>query len=195
MQLTGAARDRLILFVINGTKRLPTDFIYIKITILQISQIYWIQPYIFKLRPSNKMWQHVFRSVVGSYIFIFSWVSTWFIFCFLLHVVIIHLLQRWEGVGIYYPLIPDWIESTQEQILFPPQIQNGDTEPNSKYRLKEYFNIAYSKHPNFIYILWLQLHTESLVLDSFLEPIPNITSFLNLNHVLNTLISPGSISI
>ena len=45
-------------------------------------------------------------------------------------------------VGIYCPFISDWIESTQAQILFPRQMQNGDTETNSKYCLKEYFNIA-----------------------------------------------------
>ena len=44
-------------------------------------------------------------------------------------------------VGIYCQLIPDLIESTQAQILFSRQIHNGDTEPNSKYYLEEYFNI------------------------------------------------------
>ena len=45
-------------------------------------------------------------------------------------------------VGIYCPLIPDWIELTQAQILFYRQMQDGDTEPNSKYCLEEYFNKA-----------------------------------------------------
>ena len=44
-------------------------------------------------------------------------------------------------VGIYYQLITDWIESTQAQI-FSRQIQNGDTEPNSKYSLKKYLQIV-----------------------------------------------------
>ena len=56
--------------------------------------------------------------------------------------VIIHLLQKGEGLGIYCPLIHDWIELNQAQMLFYRQMQNGDTEPNSKYWLKEYFNIA-----------------------------------------------------
>ena len=44
-------------------------------------------------------------------------------------------------VGIYYQLIPDLIELTQAQIL-SRQIQNRDTEPNSKYSLKKYFQIV-----------------------------------------------------
>ena len=44
-------------------------------------------------------------------------------------------------VGIYCQLIPDWIESTRAQI-FSRQTQSGDTEPNSKYSLKKYFQIA-----------------------------------------------------
>ena len=47
-----------------------------------------------------------------------------------------------EGlVGIYCQLIPDCIESTRAQI-FSRQIQSGDTEPNSKYSLKKYFQIV-----------------------------------------------------
>ena len=34
------------------------------------------------------------------------------------------------------------------------------------------------------------MHPESLVLELFLEPIPNIPNFLNPNHMLNTIISP-----
>ena len=44
-------------------------------------------------------------------------------------------------VGIYCQLIPDWIKSTRAQI-FPRPIQNGNTEPNSKYSLKKYFQIV-----------------------------------------------------
>ena len=69
-------------------------------------------------------------------------------------------------------------------------MQNRDTEPNLKYYLEDYFNIVYINQPYFISILWLQLHPESLVLESFLETIPNLPNFLNSNHVLNTLISP-----
>ena len=46
-----------------------------------------------------------------------------------------------EYVGIYCQLILDWIELTRAQI-FSRQIQNGDTEPNSKYSLKKYFQIV-----------------------------------------------------
>ena len=95
----------------------------------------------FKLSISKKMWQHVFRSAVRSYIFIFLGYIPGLYF-FSLYVVIIHLLRRGEGAEIYCPLILDWIESTQAQILFFRQIQNGDTEPNLKYCLKEYFNTA-----------------------------------------------------
>ena len=102
----------------------------------------------FELSISNEMWQYVFRSVVRSYIFTFYWVRTWFIFCFFSYVAIIHSLRRGGGVGIYCPLILDWIESIQAQILFYLQIQNGDTEPNSKCYLKEYFDIAYSNTLN-----------------------------------------------
>ena len=45
-------------------------------------------------------------------------------------------------VGIYRPLIPDWIKSTWAQILSSRQIQNGDTEPSPRYYLEEYFNIV-----------------------------------------------------
>ena len=93
-------------------------------------------------------------------------------------------------VGIYRQSIPNWIESTQAQILFTLPIQSRDTEPNSKYYLEEYLNIAQSKHPHFIYIILLQLNTESLALESFLDPSLNILKSLNPNHVLNTLISP-----
>ena len=45
------------------------------------------------------------------------------------------------SVGIYCQLIPDWIESARVQIFYR-QFQNGDTEPNSKYSLKNYFQIV-----------------------------------------------------
>ena len=66
----------------------------------------------------------------------------------------------------------------------------GDTEPNSKYYLDNYFNISYSNQPHSIYILWLQPYPDSWVIYSFLEPIINIPNFLNPNNVLNTLIPP-----
>ena len=51
-------------------------------------------------------------------------------------------------------------------------MQSGDTEPNSKYYLDKYFNIAWSNHPQFIYVILLQPHPEYLVLYYFLDPIP-----------------------
>ena len=53
-------------------------------------------------------------------------------------------------VGIYCQLTTDLIELTRAQILFPRPMQIRDTEPNSKYYLEEYLNIAYSKNPHFI---------------------------------------------
>ena len=44
-------------------------------------------------------------------------------------------------VEIYCQLIPDWIKSTRAKIFSRP-IQNGDTEPNSRYSLKKYFQIV-----------------------------------------------------
>ena len=73
---------------------------------------------------SNDMWPHVFRSEVGLYIFIF-WLHTCFILCFLLYVVIFHLIRRRGFVGIYRKLIPDWIESTRARILFTAQYRTG----------------------------------------------------------------------
>ena len=70
------------------------------------------------------MWQNAFRSDPESnHIFLYFTfkLRTWFIFCFLSYVVIIHLLWRGEGVGIYCKFIPDWIESTLAWISFPTQ--------------------------------------------------------------------------
>ena len=48
-----------------------------------------------------------------------------------------------QDVVIHCQVITDWIESTQAQIFSHP-IQNRNTEPNSKYSLKKYFQIVYS---------------------------------------------------
>ena len=45
-------------------------------------------------------------------------------------------------VGIYCQLTTDLIELTRAQILFPRPMQSWDTEPDSKYYLDEYLNIA-----------------------------------------------------
>ena len=110
----------------------------------------------------------------------FSKLRTCFIFCFFLFVVIIHLLQKGEGVGIYCNLIPDWIKSTQARLnRIDPSMNNiscptqrGIQEPNSKYYLENYFNISYNNHPHFIYTIWLQPQPEYLALKSFLDAIP-----------------------
>ena len=70
-------------------------------------------------------------------------------------------------------------------------MQSRDIEPNSKYCLEEYFSIAYSKQPPFIDILLLKLNPYPLVLELFLDPSLNLPNFLDPNHVLNTLVSPG----
>ena len=70
------------------------------------------------------------------------WVRTWFIFSFFLYVVIIHLLWRREDVwNILF--IDSWLNRIYPKTnIISCQIQNGYTEPNSKYCLKGYFNIA-----------------------------------------------------
>ena len=187
MQLTRPAHDQWCRLVIDGTKISSTGFINFSnhdtSNIPDLSNTN-VNP---SLTSQTKMWLHVFRSGVRSYIFIFSGYvpDLYFVFSY---VVIIYLLRRGGVVGIYCQLIPDWIESTWAQILLSCQMYNRDIEPNSRYYLGEYFNIKYSKYPHFIYILWLQLHPKYLVLELFLEPIPNLSNFLNPNHMLNTLI-------
>ena len=91
---------------------------------------------------------------VVSYIFTFFTfqLCTWFIFCFFSCVVIIHLIQRREGVGIYCKLIPGWIKQIWAQlnwidliinIIYRP-IQSWIQEPNSKYYLENYFITEYT---------------------------------------------------
>ena len=86
-------------------------------------------------------------------------------------------------VGIYCKWIPDWIESTRARLnwydlninsIFRP-IQSGIQEPNSKYYLEEYFNIAKSNHPHFILNILLQPYTESLVIEYLPDPSPQST--------------------
>ena len=100
---------------------------------------------------SNKMGQNVSDSGVGSYIFnFFSRLCTWLIYIFFLYVLIILLLRREEGVGIYCKLILDWTESTRAQLnkIYPSTnniscpIESGIQEPNSKYYLEKNFNIS-----------------------------------------------------
>ena len=94
-------------------------------------------------------------------------------------------------VGIYWKLITNLIESNRAQILFYRPMQSKDKQKKSKYYLDNYFNIEWIKHPYFIYIIWLKMNPESLSLESLLDPRSNLPNFLNPNHVLNTLISPG----
>ena len=70
VKLTRAARDWWISLAIDGTKTLSTVFIYFQITIPQISKSLESNCK-FDLSISNKMWKHVFRFAVGSYIFTF----------------------------------------------------------------------------------------------------------------------------
>ena len=64
----------------------------------------------------------------------------------------------------------NWNDPSTNIIQLP--MQSGIKEPNSKYYLDNYFNIAWSNLPHFIYIIWLQPNPESLVIESFLYPIP-----------------------
>ena len=115
---------------IDGTKTLSTGFIYFSnhdtSNIPNISN-----PNVNLSLAYQTKCDNMFSYPESDHIFHISRVRTWFIFCVFSYVAIIHLLRRGEGVGIYCQLIPDWIESTQAQ-MFSRQIQNGDTEPNSK---------------------------------------------------------------
>ena len=80
---------------------------------------FWKSEQKYEVSISNKMWQNDFRSNPESnniFLHFTFQLRTWFIFCFFLYVVIIHLIWRGECVGIYCKLIPDWIESTQAWI-------------------------------------------------------------------------------
>ena len=81
-----------------------------------------------ELSISNKMWQNAFRSYPESnHIFLCCTfqLRTYFIFCFFSYVVIIHLLQRGGGVGIYCKLIPNWIKSTRTWMSFTAQYRTN----------------------------------------------------------------------
>ena len=74
---------------------------------------------------------------VRSYIFtFFSQLRTWFVFCFLSYVVIIHLLRRGGGVGIYCKFIPNWIESNRAWLNWINLSMNIITRP-IQIRIKE----------------------------------------------------------
>ena len=60
------------------------------------------------------------------------------------------------------------INRNEQEYYFLPSI-----EPDLKYYLENYFEKSIDlsgKKPHFIYIIWLQLCTESLVIESFLDP-------------------------
>ena len=71
-----------------------------------------------ELSISNKMGQHVFRyrSMIIYSLHFFCQLHNWFILCFLLYVVNIHLLWRGGDVGRYCKLIPNWIKAAGEQL-------------------------------------------------------------------------------
>ena len=74
--------------------------------------------------------------------------------------------------GIYYKLIPDWIESARARILFPAQyrtrIQNQIQ--NNTWRIISKYHRVISKQASLYLYYWLQLHPRSLSLESFLYP-------------------------
>ena len=96
------ARDRWNENVIDGFSQF-FESIYLKyLEPLQYERKY-------EISISNKIWQHVFRSgsrMIYFHIFVFSVTYLVYIF-FFLYVVIIHLLRREGGAGIYCRLIPD----------------------------------------------------------------------------------------
>ena len=71
------------------------------------------------------MCDHMFSDPKSDHIFSYLCLHTWFIFCFFLYLVIVHLIRRRGGVGIYCKLTPDWTISTREKILFPSQYIMG----------------------------------------------------------------------
>ena len=68
----------------------------------------------------------MFPDPESNHIFsIFFQLRTCFIFCFFSYVVIIHLLQIGEGVGIYCKLIHDWFKLPRVRLLFFAQCRAG----------------------------------------------------------------------
>ena len=56
---------------------------------------------------SQTIFHHIFLDPELDHIFSYFWLCTWLIFLLFAYVVIVHLLQRREGVGIYCKFIPD----------------------------------------------------------------------------------------
>ena len=70
---------------------------------------------------SQTICDYMFSDTKSDHYFHIFGLRTWLIFYFFMYVAIFHLLWRYEGVGIYCKLIPDWIESTPERIWSPAQ--------------------------------------------------------------------------
>ena len=84
---------------------------------------------------------HMFSDPKSDHTFHTFWLRTWIIFFFLSYVAIVHLLRRWEGVGIYRKLILGWIKSTPARTLFPARCR-----PYWKYYFEIFLKIVYSNH-------------------------------------------------
>ena len=70
---------------------------------------------------SQTIWDHLFSDPKSDHTFHIFWLCTWLIYIFFLYVAILHLLQIWEGVGIYCKLIIDRFKSTPSRRLFTIQ--------------------------------------------------------------------------
>ena len=115
---------------------------YFQITIPQIFQSIESERK-FELSILNEMRQHVFRSGVRSYIFTFlGYVPGLYIF---LLVCGNYPLNSKRGSCRDLLSIDSRLKRINPSTNISRTIQNGDTEPNSKYSLKKYFQIVQSK--------------------------------------------------
>ena len=106
LESTRSAHDQWSRLAIDGTKMSSTAFInFSNHNTSNIPNL--SNPTVNSSLASQTKCDEMFSDPESDHIFSHFWVRTWFIFCFLLYVVTIHLLQRGEGVGIYCPLNPD----------------------------------------------------------------------------------------
>ena len=109
---------------IDGTKTPLTGFIdFDNHYIPNISNLY--NPNVNMSLASQTKCDNMFFDTESDHIFSHFPVTYLVYIFFLSYVVIIHLLWRGEGVGIYCKLIPDWIKYTRVQILFLTQCRAG----------------------------------------------------------------------
>ena len=66
----------------------------------------------------QKIFDDMFSDLKSVHTLHVFWFRNWFIYFFFSYVEIVNFLRRREGVGIYFKLIPGWIKSTPDTILF-----------------------------------------------------------------------------